>query len=71
MKIETKFDCMDYVWFMYKNKPMLDIITNIKVSVDYISKRIFIEYSVNAPDTGYTRMENEIFATKEELIASL
>lgn len=72
MKIETKFNCSDYVWFMYKDKPMLSMITRIKTLQNYSSSKLIIEYGVHVVDDAfYTRYEEQVFATKEELIASL
>lgn len=72
MKIETKFDCMDRVWFMYKDKPMLNMITRIKTLQNYSTGKLIIEYGVHViDDPFYVRYEEQVFATKEELIASL
>jgi len=83
MKIETKFNSGNEVWFMFKNKPHKDTVTNFFVDCSYKGGSdtgwggrcypILISYRFT-PDgqSGLvTKDESECFPTKEELLASL
>lgn len=68
MKIETKFNIGDNIWFMSANKPASHKIAYIRINVD----------RENVVEIGYTPdglvlklIEKDVFSTKEELIASL
>lgn len=72
MKIETKFNVEDTVHFMRDNKARKGKVDSIQIIV---AKRIgrltaspvyFVE---NGKQKGY--LENELFATKEELLQTL
>lgn len=66
MKIETKYDMGQEVWFMYKLKPFCAKITSLTV---YTHNRMVIEYFFEEPFT-FVR-EEYIFRTKQELLDSL
>jgi len=76
MKIETKYNINQDVWFMYDNKPRKD--KPFKIEFSYDSKKGEQEVYYTFPkiiDAQYllddTVEESNIFATKEELINSL
>ena len=69
MTIETKYNIGDEVW--------CNIYNGIKVKINSIKAIVFvsgssmIEYGVHMNGLAWSRMENELFPTKEELIKSL
>lgn len=69
MKIETKHNIGDDVW--------CNIYNGIKVKITAIhvivlaDDNYIIEYSVSMNGIAWSRMENELFSTKEDLIANL
>lgn len=69
MKIETKYDLGQEVWFMHNNIPTCMPIINIAISVCGI-KHTITQYVFQA-DEEIWLTEHKLFATKEELIASL
>jgi len=76
MKIETKYNINQDVWFMYANKPRKD--KPFKIEFSYDAKKGEQEVYYTFPkfiDAQYllddTVEESDIFATKEELINSL
>lgn len=66
MKIETKYNIGDEVWFMYKLKPFCAKITSLTV---YTQNRLVIEYFFEEQLT-FVR-EERIYRTKQELLDSL
>lgn len=74
MKIETKYDINQKVWFMNDNAVMDLNVSEINITIK--SEKPSIRYSIIRPignnDTiEIKKGEFEIFATKEELINSL
>lgn len=69
MKIETKYELGQEVWFMHANKPILMPIKHITVDVHDIGQAT-IQYVFQA-DGDIWLTEHKLFSTKEELIASL
>lgn len=66
MKIETKHNIGDEVWFMHKGKPICKKVTSLTV---YTHNKLVIEYFFEIPFI-FVREEN-VFPTKEELLKSL
>lgn len=62
MKIETKYNIGDEVWVITMSKPYCTTITSIHI--DKNGLKYNLKYLL-------AREENEIFATKEELLKSL
>lgn len=69
MKIETKFDVGDEVWFMYQNKCYGNVIAAIRIYIG--SDGYTIEYLFNTTNGDVWKDEISLFSTKEELINSL
>ena len=74
MKIETKYDINQKVWFMNDNVVMDLNVSEINITIK--SEKPSIRYSIIRPigNNGTIEIkkdEFEIFATKEELINSL
>lgn len=76
MKIETKFNIGDWVWYMRSKSLANTKVNEIKIMVDRDGK-IEIEYAVvlryedsNMTEWNYEN-EEDVFATKQELIDSL
>lgn len=69
MKIETKYELGQKVWFMHANRPECLPIIYITISVRGI-KQVIIQYIFQV-DEEIWLTEHKLFATKEELIASL
>ena len=77
MKIETKFDIGQEVFFMFNNKVRKDEIDRIRVHVNYkgflcTKKETVVLYGLTSwdGDNDYYD-ERQLFASKEELLASL
>lgn len=70
MKIETKFDVRNDVYFLDNNKVRSGKIKVISIDV-LDSTHINIEYQINMQGITVNRTENEIFDSKESLIKSL
>ena len=75
MKIETKFDIGDEVYFIHDNKVDSSFIVKIKIN---IMEDIDIKFWMDKKQSGYILEEvpiiksnNEIFKSKQELIDSL
>ena len=66
MKIETKYDIGQQVWFMHKLKPICEKVTSLTI---YTHNRLVIEYFFEVPFV-FIREEN-LFRTKQELLDSL
>jgi hypothetical protein len=81
MKIETKFDLDDNVWYMKNNKPKEVIITHIAMYCDnhiVKNKELEVIYKGKNLPNFCTSLplhedlkETELFKTKEDLIESL
>lgn len=69
MKIETKFNIGDTVWAMNDNKALSFTVSRIDVSV--VGNKVGISYMVSLYGLYLGREEQDIFATKKELIESL
>lgn len=76
MKIETKYNIGDEVWYMESNKAWSRTITTIRVTI--YGKINIVEYGYqNHPECGderthwLERHECRLFPTKEELLKSL
>ena len=69
MEFKTKHNIGDYVWCNLFNgiKVKITAIHIIAVAPDNIT----IEYSVMWNDGAWSRMENELFSTEEEMLNSL
>lgn len=69
MEIKAKFNIGDTIYFMYDNKVCNSPVCSISVWIGSQSKEI--EYSVGWNKDKISITEDESYATKEELIASL
>lgn len=69
MEIKTKWNIGDNVYFIGKNKVTYAPVTNIKYNHKNEGEKL--SYSVGLDLGIQDRYENELFFTKEELIASL
>lgn len=67
MKIETKYDIGQEVWFMGYSEIFKDKICQIKVNIDCLGA-IHIYYDLW---DDVTKEEQSLFPTKEELLKSL
>lgn len=69
MNIKTKYNIRDEVWCNICNgiKVKITAIHIIAVAIDNVT----IEYSVMWNGIAWSRMENELFSTEEELLKSL
>lgn len=66
MQINTKYSIGDTVWLMYDNKPYRGKIEIIGITV--AEGAIYIEYKVRIDGLLKYFAENDLFATKEELM---
>ena len=82
MKIETKFEWGEELWHMHKNQPKKSRFTELSINSTYSgyndggwgtprSYPIRILYGTGIGAEAIWKLENELFRTKEELIASL
>ena len=73
IKIETKYDINQEVWFIENNKVVTDIIETVSILKQEDSLQIFYYLKNNKHLVHWERkrIEDEVFATKEELIQSL
>lgn len=74
MTIETKYDVKDIVWFMHNNKieasPVRKIVFTKKVGLwGTVTSTIYNLALCTVANIDF--MEDELFATKEELLKSL
>jgi hypothetical protein len=69
MKIETKYNIGQVVWFMEENGPKSDVILGIEVNI--YKEKVFIEYLFANDSYPYGLIEADLFPTKEELLKSL
>ena len=70
MKIETKYNIGDEVWFLSYNSPRKARICVMSIYVQN-SSEITILYSLNEKELYWHKNEQDLFATKEELLKSL
>lgn len=72
MKIETKFNVGDEVWFIRHNKITKGEISIVHTSSDGSLTNTSYQIRMSSSPADYFELyENEYFATKEELIKSL
>lgn len=69
MKIETKYDISDNVWFMSNNSTKSALIVNWTISAN--GGNPIITYYVNNPGYDNTFKEHQLFPTKQDLLNSL
>ena len=70
MKVETKFNVDDKVWLIDNNRVVNATIASVWAFKNiHTNKKVEIRYSMFNVDKD--RYESEVFATKEELLASL
>lgn len=69
MEIRTKFNIGDTIYFMYDNKVCNSSVCSVSVWVGRESTDI--KYYVDRDKDRISITENKVYATKEELIASL
>lgn len=68
MKIETKYNLWDMVWYIDGGKAKRDQITGIYIDVnDSVTNGIWIRYTLS----GSNYSEHEVYPFKEELLKSL
>lgn len=73
MTINTKANIGDTVYFLYQNKVETAVVRHIKINVAeeqtqfIVGEKVFIDYSIN----GFSKAEEDIFLTKQELLDSL
>lgn len=76
MKIETKYDIGQEVWFRHGGNPYKGIVKNISISAMSWKDGISVDFNylviqkVNSPFSKYID-EGSLFPTKEELLKSL
>lgn len=68
MKVSTKYNLRDKVWFMYQNRPTMAEVRYIYITLDE-ECRPSIQYLVNNDDTK--RDEETLYSTKQELLNTL
>lgn len=72
MQIETKFKPGDTVYFIHDNKVVEDIVLFLEIVARLDSSEIKYAMTKTSDRMKYIRFqENEIFATKQELLNSL
>jgi hypothetical protein len=73
MSIKTRFDVGDECWVMISNKPTKFKITGVYVWNTNTPEGIYtnIEYTIGHTDSMFKYMEENLSATKEELISKL
>ena len=73
IKIEIKYDINQEVWFIENSKVVTDIIETVSILKQEDSLQIFYYFKNNNHPVHWERkrIEDEVFATKEELIQSL
>lgn len=67
MKIETKYEIGQEVWFMYNNRPTSMRVMHIElyISSNKVKRQYIDKYG------SYRVSEHKLFPTKEELLKSL
>lgn len=63
MKIETKYNLGDWVWFMYRNKPRRAQIVGICIRPNTL---IFYRFRVGVIEIS--KRQKDVYATQEELL---
>lgn len=63
MKIETKFNLGDWVWFMYRHKPRRAQIVGICIRPNTL---IFYRFRVGVIEIS--KRQKDVYATQEELL---
>lgn len=71
MKIETKFNVKDAVYFVYKDGVRSGKIKEIHIIASGNSSDVEIEYIIKMTGLDIPRKEDKIFDSKESLIKSL
>jgi hypothetical protein len=73
MKIETKLSIGDICYFLMHNKVLSSVVKSIRAKYDVNGLTVEYEIRSNSAGAQYTTtfMENELFATKEDLLKSL
>jgi len=75
MEIKTKFNVFDKVYYMHDNVVKFSEITKINITCSSNTPPPLIQYelegSIHHYDQCRIRNEDEVFATKEELLNSL
>jgi hypothetical protein len=66
MTIDTRYNINDYLWFIYKGKPRWEQVKGISIRP---KTRIFYHFQSGLVEV--TKMEHEVFSTKEALLKSL
>lgn len=69
MEIKTKFNIDDKVWAMHENVPREFHVAKINISVNKAWRDI--NYHLFLDSKEYSVLENKLFASKAELLASL
>lgn len=70
MKIDTKYNIGDEVWFKTLGINYKANVTKIVIHV-FIDGNVIINYDIARSGYEYERNEDELFLTKEELLKSL
>ena len=71
MKIETKYNIGDEVWFMKENKPIKRVVDFIEIIAASVTSKSFIQYGLKMEGLIERVTESRLFLTKEELLKSL
>lgn len=69
MQITTKFNITDYVYFLEDNKVNFSKIIEININIQ--SNKVISSYCVDSSNLDKFKNENQLFATKQELLDSL
>ena len=69
MKIETKFNIGDRVWFIGDDRVKTLKIASMDIKI--LPKEISMLYHIGEPGNIYSVFEDRTFATKQELLDSL
>ena len=70
MKIETRFNIEDEVYFMCDNKVCIGYIDEIKISINSNNDQL-TSYIVNSNHMRVHKTSENLFSSKEELLKSL
>ena len=71
MKIETKYNIGQEVWFMKENKPTKQVVGFVEIIAASTTSKSFIQYGLKIEGSVERVVENKLFPTKEELLKSL
>ena len=69
MKVNHKFDIVDMVWIMEKNRPARVEIRCVEIVIESMTGGYSVEYLTEYNGEKYC--EDKVFSTKEELLESL